>query len=177
MIKQGSRFPCYKAIGSRFPCKVSSQPKRRAPFFPLVAQRCPFSPFFGSRFPYQVTKPQKGVPLLQYGCWATKVLMGDDLQPTSGTSASTPLIAAMVARWNEDRLMNRLPPLGFLNPLIYQIFSKHPSAFNDVQIGDNRCSRSTCCDVGFRAARGAGVTEFSGSPPLIFSSTEQLYKL
>ena len=64
------------------------------------------------------------------------VLMGNELQPTSGTSASTPLIAAMVARWNEDRLMNRLPPLGFLNPMIYQTLSKHPSAFNDVQIGD-----------------------------------------
>ena len=86
------------------------------------------------------------------------VLMGDDLQPTSGTSASTPLIAAMVARWNEDRLSNRLPPLGFLNPLIYQIFSKHPSAFNDVQIGDNRCSRSVCCDVGFSAVRGWEVS-------------------
>ncbi|CAE7832413.1 unnamed protein product [Symbiodinium microadriaticum] len=92
------------------------------------------------------------------------VLMGDDLQPTSGTSASTPLIAAMVARWNEDRLSNRLPPLGFLNPLIYQIFSKHPSAFNDVQIGDNRCSRSVCCDVGFSAVRGWDAVSGVGSP-------------
>ena len=41
------------------------------------------------------------------------VLMGEDLQAMSGTSASTPLIAAMVARWNEDRLQHGLPPLGF----------------------------------------------------------------
>lgn len=55
------------------------------------------------------------------------VLMGEDLQAMSGTSASTPLIAAMVARWNEDRLQHGLPPLGFLNPVIYQILSKHPT--------------------------------------------------
>lgn len=55
------------------------------------------------------------------------VLMGEDLQAMSGTSASTPLIAAMVARWNEERLQHGLPPLGFLNPVIYQILSKHPT--------------------------------------------------
>jgi len=92
------------------------------------------------------------------------VLMGEELEAMSGTSASTPLIAAMVARWNEDRLQHGLPPLGFLNPVIYQILSKHPSAFNDIQIGDNRCSRSTCCPVGFAAARGWDAVSGCGSP-------------
>lgn len=93
------------------------------------------------------------------------VLMGEDLTAMSGTSASTPLVASMVARWNEDRLQQRMPPLGFLNPLLYQILSKHPSAFNDVQIGDNRCSRgSACCPTGFAAARGWDAVSGCGSP-------------
>ncbi|CAJ1339192.1 unnamed protein product [Effrenium voratum] len=92
------------------------------------------------------------------------VLMGSDLQAMSGTSASTPLIASMVARWNEDRLQNNLPPLGFINPVIYNILKNHPSAFNDVQMGDNRCFRSACCPVGFSAARGWDAVSGAGSP-------------
>lgn len=92
------------------------------------------------------------------------VLMGDELVAMSGTSASTPLIAAMVARWNDERLQSGLPVLGFLNPLIYDLLARRPGAFHDVQIGDNRCSRSTCCPVGFGAARGWDAVSGAGSP-------------
>eukprot|EP00931_Biecheleriopsis_adriatica_P075609 TRINITY_DN49434_c0_g1_i1.p1 TRINITY_DN49434_c0_g1~~TRINITY_DN49434_c0_g1_i1.p1 ORF type:complete len:827 (+),score=125.07 TRINITY_DN49434_c0_g1_i1:70-2481(+) len=92
------------------------------------------------------------------------VLMGKNVEAMSGTSASTPLVAAMVARWNEERLKRHLPTLGFLNPLIYRLHSQHPEAFNDIQVGDNRCSRSACCHAGFGAARGWDAVSGVGSP-------------
>uniref|UniRef100_A0A8C5J472 Tripeptidyl-peptidase 1 n=1 Tax=Junco hyemalis TaxID=40217 RepID=A0A8C5J472_JUNHY len=39
----------------------------------------------------------------------------------SGTSASTPVVAGMVALINDWRLQRGLPPLGFLNPALYQL--------------------------------------------------------
>jgi len=92
--------------------------------------------------------------------------MGDHFDPTSGTSASTPLVAAMVARLNDERLQQGLPPLGFLNPLLYRLAEKHPEAFNDVVMGDNRCSASRCCETGFGTSRGWDAVTGHGSPNL-----------
>ncbi|KAK2517567.1 tripeptidyl-peptidase 1 [Columba guinea] len=39
----------------------------------------------------------------------------------SGTSASTPVVGGMVALVNDRRLQRGLPPLGFLNPALYQL--------------------------------------------------------
>lgn len=92
------------------------------------------------------------------------VLMGDRLEVMSGTSAATPLIASMVARWNEERLQKGMPRLGFLNPLLYLLSTENPEAFNDILMGDNRCSRSTCCPHGYSAARGWDAVSGIGSP-------------
>lgn len=92
------------------------------------------------------------------------VLMGEHLEVMSGTSAATPLIASMVARWNEERLQKGMPRLGFLNPLLYRLSTENPEAFNDVLMGDNRCSRSTCCSHGYSAARGWDAVSGIGSP-------------
>mmetsp|Transcript_171621 Transcript_171621/g.550080 ORF Transcript_171621/g.550080 Transcript_171621/m.550080 type:complete len:819 (+) Transcript_171621:70-2526(+) len=91
------------------------------------------------------------------------VWMGDHLEPTSGTSASTPLLAAMITRLNEDRLQQGMPPLGFINPLLYRLAERHPEVFNDVVIGDNRCSVKACCETGFGAARGWDAATGHGS--------------
>jgi len=92
------------------------------------------------------------------------VWMGDKLELMFGTSASTPLIAAMVAQWNEERLQKGQPPLGFLNPLLYRLAARRPEVFNDVVVGDIRCSGDTCCNAGFAAARGWDAATGVGSP-------------
>ena len=51
-----------------------------------------------------------------------------------GTSASSPVVAAVFALLNDARLAKKLPPLGFLNPLLY---SKGVSGFNDITEGNN----------------------------------------
>ncbi|KAG6910769.1 hypothetical protein DXG01_007656 [Tephrocybe rancida] len=64
-----------------------------------------------------------------------------------GTSASAPAFAGIVALLNDVRLGNGLPPLGFLNPLLY---TKGLTGFNDVTIGHN----SGCGTTGFNATVG-----------------------
>ena len=56
-----------------------------------------------------------------------------------GTSASCPVIAGILAHVNDYRLSSDLPPLGFVNPLIYQNADK----FTDVTKGYN-----AGCDLG-----------------------------
>lgn len=71
----------------------------------------------------------------------------------SGTSASAPVFAAMVTLWNDMRLAYGKPPLGFIAPLMYHMYVRHPEAFNDITTGDNACgvghSSETvnCCQV------------------------------
>jgi len=94
------------------------------------------------------------------------VVMSGGISRIAGTSASTPAFGAMVALWNDLRLQKDLPPLGFINPLLYQIAEKYPEAFNDIVMGDNRCGvdGSGCCEHGFKAARGWDATTGLGSP-------------
>ncbi|KAJ6561529.1 tripeptidyl peptidase A [Mycena vulgaris] len=51
-----------------------------------------------------------------------------------GTSASTPVVAGLVALLNDARLAAGRPALGFLNPLLYK---RGSGAFNDVVVGSN----------------------------------------
>ena len=50
-----------------------------------------------------------------------------------GTSAATPVTAAVFAKLNDIRFKAGKPSLGFLNPFIY----KNSKAFNDVTTGCN----------------------------------------
>ena len=55
----------------------------------------------------------------------------------SGTSASAPVFAAMVTLWNDMRLKENRPPMGFIAPYLYDVYATHPEAFNDIVTGDN----------------------------------------
>ena len=52
----------------------------------------------------------------------------------SGTSASSPTFTGIVALLNDARLKAGLPPLGFLNPMLY---SKGWAGLNDITVGHN----------------------------------------
>lgn len=58
-------------------------------------------------------------------------------QPRSigGTSASSPTFAGIVTLLNDARLAQHLPPLGFLNPLLYS--SHIAETFTDITVGNN----------------------------------------
>ena len=58
----------------------------------------------------------------------------------AGTSAAAPLWAALVAQFNAIFQDQGLPPLGYMNDLLYIAAAVAPAAFNDVQLGSNTSS-------------------------------------
>lgn len=67
----------------------------------------------------------------------------------NGTSAASPTFASVVALLNNQRLAARMPPLGFLNPLLYAD-ALAGNGFNDVTEGNN----PGCGTDGFPAGPG-----------------------
>lgn len=59
------------------------------------------------------------------------VTISDNMEivPSGGTSAATPLFAAIISRINDERLLAGKRPIGFLNQILYQ----HPEVFTDVR--------------------------------------------
>ena len=76
-------------------------------------------------------------------------------EPVSGTSASTPIFASVVALLNDARISAGKAPLGFLNPWLYSVGLE---GFNDILTGN-----STGCE---------GVSPETGKPdgPKIFDA-------
>lgn len=62
------------------------------------------------------------------------MFQGGELTPSGGTSAASPVVAAIVALLNDARLREGKPALGFLNPLIYLHASK---GFTDITSGQS----------------------------------------
>jgi tripeptidyl-peptidase I len=91
---------------------------------------------------------------------------------TAGTSASTPVIAAMLSLVNSARIAKSLSPMGFLNPFLYE--SSSQQFINDIIIGNNSCleqsgSSVVCCSPqgytaqsGWDPVTGLGSLNFRG---------------
>jgi len=90
---------------------------------------------------------------------------GDAWQEFGGTSASSPTFAAIVSLLNEARLAAGKPPMGYLNPFLYQ----SSGAFQDIVVGSNRirandCGQSWAWEFGFAAATGWDAATGLGTP-------------
>ena len=84
---------------------------------------------------------------------------GQSVKGIGGTSAVAPLWAALIARINQ-KLGGRV---GFVNPQIYAL-PADLGGFNDIVLGDNKCSYKTFNDVGYTAERGWDACSGLGSP-------------
>ena len=93
--------------------------------------------------------PQTGYSIYYGGGWHVY----------GGTSTGAPLWAGFTALVNGQRAQAGLGPVGFLNPLLYQIGASaaYPGDFHDVTTGDNLYYPAT---VGYDNATGLGT--FSG---------------
>ena len=84
------------------------------------------------------------------------IYFGGNFTLSGGTSASTPLFAAVINRINEERLAANKSSLGFLNPAMY----KNPSMFRDIVNGTN----PGCSTKGFSAVEGWDPVTGLGTP-------------
>jgi tripeptidyl-peptidase-1 len=89
-------------------------------------------------------------------CVSASLFVVSSMTGVAGTSASCPVVAGMIARLNALRSSNKMPPMGFLNPFIYQ----NGAAFNDVTLGDNHDSGKE----GFQAMPGWDPATGFGTP-------------
>ena len=98
----------------------------------------------------------RGVPDVAANGDNIAVNVGGEFARSGGTSASTPLFAAIVNRLIEERLAIGKKPLGFLNPAMYA----HPYVFNDIVNGSN----PDCGTNGFSAVPGWDPVTGLGTP-------------
>eukprot|EP00457_Paulinella_chromatophora_P001778 gb/GEZN01001780.1/.p1 GENE.gb/GEZN01001780.1/~~gb/GEZN01001780.1/.p1 ORF type:complete len:901 (-),score=99.60 gb/GEZN01001780.1/:130-2748(-) len=94
------------------------------------------------------------------------VIMNGSVEPNSGSSASAPLMGAMITLWNDIRLRAGKAPLGYMLPFLYQVAETFPEAFSDVVLGEINCSTEQyrCCSQGFEAIEGWDAASGLGSP-------------
>ena len=99
-------------------------------------------------------------------------VLGGKWYPFSGTSASAPIIAGIIALINSQRMQRGKSPVGWINPALY---AAPATAFNDIVAGNNKCRMCdsaceqsggfpTCCTQGFYAATGWDPMTGRGSP-------------
>lgn len=81
----------------------------------------------------------------------------------SGTSASAPVFAAVVALLNSDRISNGLPSFGLLNPWLYSD-AANAQAFNDIVSGKGVGCTSQVPGAGFSATTGWDPITGLGTP-------------
>jgi kumamolisin len=75
-----------------------------------------------------------------------------------GTSAAAPLVAGMIALWQQQANQQGQPLLGFIPPLLYSLASSTPGTFFDITVGTNDLFGSGCCVArpGYDLASGLG---------------------
>jgi kumamolisin len=83
---------------------------------------------------------------------------GQSIAFVGGTSAATPLVAGMIALWNQQAHNQGLPKPGFVAPLLTTLAQHTPPAFTDVTQGTNALFGGSCCPTrpGFDLATGWG---------------------
>lgn len=100
-------------------------------------------------------------PLTGYSVYlaAAGGCQGDDCWTTiGGTSAATPLWAALVTLGNQQAQKDGKQPLGFLNPALYQVATQNlnPAPFRDILQGGNLYYQA---GPGWDAATGLGTPD------------------
>ena len=90
----------------------------------------------------------------------------ESIMPVSGTSCAAPTFAGIVSLLNDVRLNQNMKPLGFLNPLLYQLKG---NGFIVATMGNN--GEGFLCP-GFKAGKGWDPASGWGSPN--FSVLKQL---
>jgi len=95
------------------------------------------------------------------------IIQGGLVAVSAGTSASTPIISGIISLLNDARISAGKKQLGFLNVMLYQMAVKHPSAFQDIKVGNNLCTIDNCCTIGYGCAWGWDPVTGLGTPNFV----------
>jgi tripeptidyl-peptidase-1 len=83
-----------------------------------------------------------------------------------GTSCAAPIVAGLFSLLNQYSYKKTGKTLGFVNPLIYQMYTSDPTIFQDITVGDNKCTEDGCSGSckGFQATKGWDPVTGVGTP-------------
>ena len=83
---------------------------------------------------------------------------GQSIAFVGGTSAAAPLVAGMIALWNQQAHNQGLPRPGFIAPLLTSLAQHTPQTFTDITQGTNALFGGPCCATrtGYDLATGWG---------------------
>lgn len=98
----------------------------------------------------------RGYPDVSANGWKYVVAVDDGWRLVSGTSASTPTFASIIAIINEHRAAAGKGPVGFVKPALYA----NPHVLNDITEGRN----PGCGTEGFSAVTGWDPVMGLGTP-------------
>jgi tripeptidyl-peptidase-1 len=126
----------------------------------------------GVKLPTNFSKNGRAYPDISVVGHNCPVNQGGLFEDVDGTSCSAPIFASIVSILNQHQRKNGRPKLGYLNPVLYKMYSDDPTIFNDIQEGGNWCSEYTCCpvredggsDFGFKSTKGYDPVTGLGTP-------------
>lgn len=99
----------------------------------------------------------RGIPDLSLLGFTYSIIVQNALLQDAGTSAATPVMAALITLVNSARLSKGMGTLGWIHPSLYQNYALFT---NDITVGNNFCPAITdagvftCCLQGFNATTG-----------------------
>jgi kumamolisin len=99
------------------------------------------------------------------------VMLNGQIESIGGTSGSAPFAMSQFALLSERQRLAGQPPVGFVNPWLYQLYQQHSRPFYDVVSGSNDLAGVHCCTAtkGFDEVSGLGVPKLAkvdqGLPP------------
>ncbi|KAL2204101.1 subtilisin-like protein [Sarocladium strictum] len=98
-----------------------------------------------------------------------------DEQYIGGTSVATPVFASLISRINNQRLKDKKPPMGFLNPFLWKVGDK---AFTDITSGKSvGCTGESVEGLPSPEIPGAGWEAVKGWDPITGWGTPRFDKL
>ena len=115
---------------------------------------------FGSMLPSDMMAPTtvgvgRGYPDVSMLGFNYLVVLAGQVVPVSGTSASAPVFASLLALVNSRRIALNKPTLGFINPGLYNQAIQQTTAMRDITYGSNKC---TACEEYFTKPVGTSLT-------------------
>jgi tripeptidyl-peptidase-1 len=113
-------------------------------------------------------KSGRGAPDIAALGYDALVVIGNVTSGVSGTSMATPISAGIMSLLNQESMKLSNKPLGFLNPFLYAAWADDQTNFNDVTVGNNKCTEQGCGFLGsckgFTCAKGWDPVTGLGSP-------------